>query len=69
MVKTILLFVTLLFAAPQVSTVYICDSSKAIAYHSNKNCSGLQHCTHKILSVSEKDAINVYGRRKCHICY
>jgi hypothetical protein len=51
------------------ATVYICDSSTSIAYHSDKNCKGLNRCTHTIVSVSEDDAVKKYKKRRCKICY
>lgn len=49
--------------------VFVCDSSTSVAYHSSKNCRGLQKCTHEIINVPKNDAINVYGKRACKICY
>lgn len=49
-------------------SVYICNSSGAYAYHIRINCSGLQRCTHGIIKVSKKDAINIYRRSACKIC-
>jgi hypothetical protein len=49
--------------------VYICVSSSAYAYHQYINCNGLNKCTHTIKFVTENEAINTYGRRKCKICY
>jgi hypothetical protein len=51
------------------TTVYVCDSNTSVAYHSNRSCKGLNRCTHTIISVSENDAINRYGKRACKICY
>jgi hypothetical protein len=59
---------SLLSAAPN-ATVYVCDSGKEIAYHSEKSCRGLNRCTHQIVSVNESDAISAYRLRKCKICY
>jgi hypothetical protein len=49
--------------------VYICDSRTAYVYHRYKDCKGLKACTHEIRAVSEQEAVNVYRRRKCKICY
>ncbi|HEY4206250.1 MAG TPA: hypothetical protein VGM31_05550 [Puia sp.] len=48
--------------------VYICNSSGAYAYHSSKNCRGLNRCTHEILKVTLSDAIKIYKRKPCKIC-
>lgn len=56
-------------AARPAATVYVCDSSGSVAYHSDKNCSGLNRCTHKIIAVTETEAIKTYGKRKCRKCY
>jgi len=55
-------------AKPSSTKVYICDSPTAYAYHLDKNCSGLRHCTHGVLTVTKDQAINGYGRRACKIC-
>ena len=57
------------FTSINVNKVYICVSRSAKVYHSNKDCSGLRHCTHEIREITESDAIDEYHRRKCHICY
>ncbi|HWJ25513.1 MAG TPA: hypothetical protein VNS32_03165 [Flavisolibacter sp.] len=49
--------------------VYVCDSRTSEAYHINKNCRGLNRCTHTIIEVTEKQAIDSYHKRKCKICY
>ena len=51
------------------SSVYVCDSSTSVAYHSSSDCRGLNKCTHTIIRVSQNDAINKYGKRACKICY
>ena len=44
-------------AAPtQASNVYICVSPGSKKYHGNRNCSGLNRCTHRIDRVSLQDA-------------
>lgn len=53
------------FLAPENANVYICLSKDAPAYHYDYNCRGLRRCTHKIIEVSESDAIRNYGRRLC----
>jgi hypothetical protein len=49
--------------------VYICLGPYAKVYHQSKECRGLRACTHEIKSVSLSDAVGVYKRRKCKICY
>jgi hypothetical protein len=48
--------------------VYICNSSRAYAYHSDINCSGLNHCTHGISKVTLEEAQKM-GRVPCRRCY
>jgi hypothetical protein len=52
----------------QTTTVWICVSPAAVAYHIDKECQGLAKCTHPVISVSKQDAINKYGRRACRFC-
>lgn len=54
---------------PATENVYICASSGAYAYHSDKDCRGLGRCTHTIKKITESEAINTYKRKKCKICY
>lgn len=49
------------------STVLICVSSSAYAYHSYQ-CRGLSRCTHTITRVTIADAKG-RGYRACQICY
>jgi hypothetical protein len=49
--------------------VYICVSNTAKVYHQDRDCRGLEACTHTIKKVSESIAINEYGRRACKVCY
>ncbi|MDG1333023.1 MAG: hypothetical protein P8P74_11885 [Crocinitomicaceae bacterium] len=37
--------------------VYICDSENAVAYHYTKECRGIKRCTHEILKVTKKEAV------------
>jgi hypothetical protein len=43
--------------------VYICNSEGSVAYHSSKECKGLQKCSHTILTVTQEEAVNTYNRR------
>jgi len=49
--------------------VYICVSNTAKVYHQDRDCRGLEACTHTIKKVSETAAINEYKRRACKVCY
>lgn len=49
--------------------VYVCDTKTSVAYHSTKDCKGLNRCSHEIIHVSKADAVNVYGKRECKLCY
>jgi hypothetical protein len=49
--------------------VYICNSTTAYAYHSIKDCSGLNRCTHEILKITKDEAVDKYGRKPCKVCY
>jgi hypothetical protein len=69
-----LLTSTFLFTRPASSAtneaqVYICVSNTAKVYHQDRDCRGLEACTHTIKKVSESTAINDYGRRACKVCY
>lgn len=44
------------FTSSVQSTVYICVSPNAKKYHANKNCRGLQKCTHVIQQTTLADA-------------
>ncbi len=57
-----LLFLT---SAQQQTYVYICDSTGAKVYHYDKNCGGLNACTHAIKAVTLDEATGTYGRRLC----
>jgi hypothetical protein len=48
--------------------VYICDSRGAYAYHSSKDCRGLNRCSHGILKVTLANAVKIYHRKPCKIC-
>ncbi|MDP2386164.1 MAG: hypothetical protein Q8M29_07320 [Bacteroidota bacterium] len=49
--------------------VYVCDSKTSVAYHATKDCKGLNRCTHEIIHISKTDAVSVYNKRACKICY
>ncbi len=61
-----------LFASPLYKTetkVYVCLSGTAYAYHDNKSCRGLRQCTHEIVEVTIKYAVDSLRRRPCGYCY
>jgi hypothetical protein len=66
---SLLLSLLLTLSFTSSTTVFVCDSETSIAYHASRSCKGLNRCTHTIISVSENDAINRYGKRACKICY
>lgn len=45
--------------------VYICDSSSTTSYHYNKDCHGLNRCTHDILKVTLAKAKDEYDLKLC----
>ena len=49
------------------TTVLICNSQNAYAYHSHK-CSGLQRCKSEVINIRLSDA-KKQGRSACKICY
>lgn len=72
LLKNLFLSLSLLISVSFISadeTVYVCDSSTSVAYHQKKNCSGLNRCTHEIITVTKTKAIDTYGKRACKICY
>lgn len=48
--------------------VYVCRSGTSYAYH-NKLCQGLSRCTHKIDTVTVKQAIERGHGKACGYCY
>jgi len=46
------------------TSVYICLSPNAKKYHFDKNCKGLQKCTHEIRKVTKEEAL----RKKYTVC-
>ena len=51
------------------SYVWICTGPGAVAYHSKRNCGGLNNCRDDIISVTLHDAITKWRRRECRRCY
>ena len=68
--KKLIVFISVLVLTSfiQIKTVYVCISKGSVAYHSNRNCSGLSHCKSEIKGMSIDDAMKL-GKRECHICY
>lgn len=48
--------------------VYICNNKNTSVYHVSKSCKALKKCTHEIISVSPKEAVDKYGKRACKMC-
>ena len=48
--------------------VYICTGKKSYAYHSNRDCIGLQQCGSQIIKVTIDEAIDE-DRTPCNFCY
>ena len=67
--KALLIFLLSITLYSSAGTkAFICDSPQAVAYHSSKNCRGLQKCAHQVLEVYEREALDK-GLRGCKICY
>lgn len=66
--KTLLITaaIALFSFAPQESKVWICDSQTATKYHFDKDCNGLQKCTHVIKEVT-LDAAKERGLTPCKL--
>ncbi len=47
------------------TSVYICVSETAKKYHYDKNCRGLNKCSHEIKKVTLSDAKGKYTRTLC----
>lgn len=45
------------FIEASSTSVYICVSPNAKKYHFDKNCRGLQKCTHEIRKVTKEEAM------------
>ena len=54
---------------PNSEKVYICVSKTSAVYHVTNKCRGLQKCTHTIKEVTEKEAKDDYGKKKCKVCW
>ncbi|HXU28914.1 MAG TPA: hypothetical protein VN698_16915 [Bacteroidia bacterium] len=71
--KTLLIAFAFLFSFTTHQTiaddVFICLSPSAKIYHKTKNCGSLQRCKLEIKNVTLKDAIDIYKRTACKICF
>lgn len=47
--------------------VYICTGPHSKAYHLNKECKGLKHCSTELKIVTKEEAIKLH-RTPCHYC-
>ena len=47
--------------------VALCKSATSVAYHSKKTCRGIKSCSHDVIEVAAKQAINEYRKEpaKC----
>lgn len=52
----------------QEPKVYVCHSGTSYAYH-NRYCQGLKRCTHKIDTVTVKEAVKSGHKTPCGYCY
>ena len=59
--KLIIISLGILFNSSTIenSTVFICDSPTAKKYHFNKECRGLNRCTHEIKKISKSEAVKI----------
>lgn len=66
--KLLLLVACAFFARPAEDKVYVCKSGTSYAYH-KKVCQGLKKCTHRIDTVTVKEAIASGHKKPCGYCY
>ena len=52
----------------ETNMVYICTGKSSHAYHSTKDCYGIEACKGDIEIISLDDAIEM-GRTPCHYCH
>ncbi|RYD82209.1 MAG: hypothetical protein EOP53_04345 [Sphingobacteriales bacterium] len=52
----------------QQTTVYVCDSKSAYAYHATSGCRYLNRCTHGVITLSKSNAESS-GYSACKGCY
>ena len=81
MTKKLLLFILLAFLAPIATSnadaaknsdndlVWICMGGCAYAYHSNRDCPGLNRCKSEIVQVTLGEAKKKGRRKPCSKCY
>jgi hypothetical protein len=65
--KNLFLLVIISLFSFESNTVYVCDGPKSVAYHSTRNCNGLNNCSTSIREITLSEA-NKIGRRACRIC-
>lgn len=66
--KALLILAVVWFSCVSEPKVYICRSGTSYAYH-NRLCQGLNRCTHKIDTVTVKQAIEKRHGKPCGNCY
>ena len=64
--KTLLFVSVLLFTNAAQKYAYICDSGNTVKYHLDKDCRGLNKCTHEIKKVKLEDAKEEHN--PCKLC-
>lgn len=52
----------------ETKEVWVCFGKKSHAYHSNKECYGIQACKGKVRRMSLGEAVYM-GRTPCHYCH
>lgn len=66
--KALLILAVVWFSCLPEPKVYICRSGTSYAYH-NRLCQGLNRCTHKIDTVTVKEAVEKGHGKPCGYCY
>lgn len=66
--KTVLLLLLLNTSFRYAEKVYVCRSSTSFAYH-KKWCQGLSNCSHRIDTITVKEAVEAGYKKPCGYCY
>ncbi|WP_295128722.1 hypothetical protein [uncultured Chitinophaga sp.] len=66
--NTISLLLALFLMPGEAPKVYVCKSGTSYAYH-KKLCQGLKRCTHRIDTVTIKEAVESGHEKACGYCY
>lgn len=62
--KKILLFIYCALCCACSGSIYVCNGPSSHAYHKDKNCMGLRHCSTNIEQISKEEA-EAKGRHLC----